>query len=233
MKTHTLLKGACIALAAITMPLCSFGITFAGTSSGVFVNPVGPAGMTVSGVNSPTFAWGVGVNGSPPSSLTFSGTLFGPVLPEVTFSLGTLSYFNGTLNGGTEANSVDLAVTLNFSDPNGLNQAFTFPFQLINSPNVADPIASADNVELGLGSQSVFTVDGVSYTLNLGFGNFSGNALGDADTFRVLESATGTAQLQGTITTNIRGVPDTGSTLMLLGAALAALPFARRMLGGK
>ncbi len=57
--------------------------------------------MVTTGVNSNSFTWGTGVS-SPSSSLKFIGTGFASVLPEQAFSLGSLSYFNGTVLDGTQ-----------------------------------------------------------------------------------------------------------------------------------
>jgi len=226
----SLSKTWCSALVLLAMPLSAFAVTFSGISTGTFQNPAGPPGMVTAGVGTNHFTWGVTADGNPVNSLAFAGASFVTVSPETTFGLGTLTYHNGAIALGTEASSVDLAVTLTFSDPAGLGpQSFTFPFTMVTTPNGGvDPVADADSVELGLGRQSVFSFGGTSYTLDLSFGNFHGNSLGDADTFRVLEQGTGTVDLQGTITTNIVRTPDTGSTLVLLGAAMAAIRFGRR-----
>jgi hypothetical protein len=85
-------------------------------------------------------------------------------------------------------------------------------------------------VELGLGRQSVFSFGGNDYTLEMAFGDFGGNSFGDADTFRVFEGESATAQLRGTITENITRAPDGGSTLLLLGMAILGVGLGRRVL---
>lgn len=195
---------------------------FIGSSSGVFANPVGPAGMVTTGVNTSFFTWGDGLP-PPSSSLSFSGASFS-VPAETTFSVGTLTYFNGTISLGTEATNVDLLLTLAFTNPSGLTENFSYTLGLINSPNVVgDDIGSADYVTLPSLSSTVFTSGGIDYTLHLEFGAFSGASFGGPNEFRVLEGQTAAVGINGRITTNLNGVPDGGATLALLGLALLPL----------
>jgi hypothetical protein len=130
---------------------------FQGNISGVFTNP--DTGV-VTGLGTNNFTWGVGAP-PPPSRLTFTGKpfdvnvttgyVYGPRArnDREVFSLGTLDYFNGTIQGGTGANSVRLDVTTQVTSPVGTNPTtFQAPLNLINSPNTSDPIASADSVFL-------------------------------------------------------------------------------------
>jgi hypothetical protein len=212
-----------------------FADDFAGTSSGVFVNPTGPAGMVTTGVGSSFFTWGDGTAfGSPPSSLQFTGTLFSGLF-EAEFSFGTLSYFNGTIAGGTEANSVDLLTTLAFTLPPGITQDFSFLFQLINTPNTTDPAASADIVQLGTAFDptSSFTGGGTEYFLQFTrFGNVGpGGFITGVDEFHVLEGQTASAQVFGKLTSSPVNpeVPEP-CTMLLLGSGLAGLVGLRRKL---
>ena len=103
-----LTRGICIAIIAGLMACVpqAGAVSFTGTSSGIFVSPTGGPGLVTTGVNTKSFTWGTGFQ-SPPSSLTYTGTSFAGILPEQAFSIGTLSYFNGTVLDGTQANSVD------------------------------------------------------------------------------------------------------------------------------
>lgn len=126
-----------------------------GKSAATFKNPsptCPPA--TCSGVGSSTFSWGDGsLFGSPPSSLSFTPTAFTPTI-DSKFKIGDLSYFNGTILGGSEVNMIDLIFDLSF----GFGTTFGTPFQLdaslslINTLNGGvDPFADADFVSFILG----------------------------------------------------------------------------------
>lgn len=71
---------AIMAAFLLTVFLLSSGalaFNFDGTSSGSFINPMGPAGMLTTGVGTNSFTWGDGASfGSPPSSLLFTGGAF-------------------------------------------------------------------------------------------------------------------------------------------------------------
>lgn len=213
-----LVAGACLALAA-----SAGAIPISGTSSGVFVNPA-PGSAVVTGVGTNDFTWGTPF-GTPPNELEFTGTPFAG-FTGVPFSFGTLDYFNGTILAGTEATSVDLSVTLTFTTPTGVVQAFTFPLLLINTPNVVgDPEASADIVRLPSGlAPEFFVVDGVAYSLE--FLGFVGSGGGTVTDFRALEGTAASAELVGVV----NPVPEPG-TMALFGTGLLAVRFVRTRRG--
>ena len=117
--------------------------------------------MVTTGVNTNSFSGGTGYY-SPPSSLTYTGASFAGILPEQAFSIGNLSFFNGTVWVGTECYSVGLQAILAFTSPVGLGQNFNFDFDLITTPNTGTATQNADSVLLSsLFPTTIFTVDGI------------------------------------------------------------------------
>lgn len=177
---------------------------FTGGISAVFVNPQ-PAGTAVSGVGTSSFSWGVGNS----SNLTFQGTSFTGKFGEV-FSLGTLTYFNGT-SSGLHPGYVDIQLTLTLNTPQSVAQPFTWVLPIHNTTNIPDdPIGSADSVFLPFSFQKRhFVIGGVRYTLNLvGFGTMTGDGFIQARGFHVLEGGQASAELMGSITQAC--IPDAG-----------------------
>jgi hypothetical protein len=199
-------------------------ISFSGDSSGIFVNPTGASTVVTTGVNTNKFTWGTGVQ-SAASSLTYTGTAFAGIAPEQAFSIGTLDYFNGTVADGTQAYTVGLRTQLAFVSPIGLTKTFDFNFDLINTPNTGTDAQNADSVFLSsLLPTTLFTVDGIDYTLKLGFGSVTGSGFSQIDKFSVLEGKSASANLVGIITAkNPPSVPDSGSTLALMAMAVVGL----------
>jgi hypothetical protein len=167
---------------------------YQGSTSGVFTN--NDTGV-VSGIGTNSFSWGIGQPSR--SKLTFAGSpfdvnvrtgyVYGPRArndAEV-FSLGNLSYFNGTIAGGTGANSVQLDVTAAVTSPVATNPAtFPSPFTLVNSPNTDDPIASADSVFLPRNLPPVVTNTPGNYPITLeipGFGQTTGSGFSTVNQF--------------------------------------------------
>jgi PEP-CTERM motif len=218
---------AVTAIAAFTANI-SQAAPVVGSSSGVFVNPLGPVGMVASGMGSSHFAWGSPLSG-PQNSLSFSGEAFAIETGDV-FSFGSLAYYNGTIYSGTEANSVGFNVALALTTPVAMEN-FDFYFALINSPNTSDPVASADIVQLASSfAPQSFSYAGYDYTLEfLGFGSIAGPGLvSTIDQFHVLEGGTASAQLLGRITVaDVEAVPEPG-TLALVGLGFVGLGFAAR-----
>ena len=129
----------------------------------------------MTGVGTNSFAWGVG----DPSSLTFAGTPFNTKVGNP-FSLGQLTFYNGTIDSGTEAVSVALDLALSSANIPEKNFDLKTTLNLINAPNTSNPITSADQV----------VVSGYGYTFN------------------VLEGATASVNLMGELNTTLTGIPS-------------------------
>ncbi|MCP4624728.1 MAG: PASTA domain-containing protein, partial [bacterium] len=183
-----------------------------GAGSGVFENPSGPAGMVVTGVGTNYFTWGdPGSFGTGPSSLTFDGTAFS-ALTEQEFFLGTLTFYNGTVEMYSDADTIDLKVYMELSSPSGISQNFIYSLELIDTPGNRNtpPEIQADIVNLASPSPgSIFTLDGVDYTLELTFGNVIGGTGGFSERkrFFVYEGESASAELRGKITACVESLP--------------------------
>ncbi len=203
--------------------------SFQGSSEGVFINPTGPSGLVTTGTGTNQFTWGVG-SPPPPSSLEYVGSAFN-VDENDSFIFGSLSYFNGTINGGTGATSVDLSTIFNFTSPSGISESFVYNLGLINSPNTSDPNSSADFVNFDNSvSSSFFSVGGTDFTLEfLGFGQLIGGGFTVEDSFHVLESESATVDLIGRITSTpgTTTVPEP-ATFALLTFGLVGIKLSRK-----
>ena len=187
--------------------------------------------LVTTGVDTNEFTWGTGRT-LLSNSLRFDGASFaGVVPPNQTFTLGTLTYFNGTVLNGTEASSVDLRVTLDLTSPVDLSQNFNFDFKLLNTYNVGSATQNADSVFLTSLPTTILTIDGIDYSLKMNFGSVTGSGFSQIDKFSVLERGTASATLIGTISAmNPPSVPDSGSTLALMAMAIVGVTGMRRYL---
>lgn len=220
------LWAAVLLSAAFSLPASADMIPVAGSSSGIFDNATGPAGMIVTGEGTSTFTWGDGsFFGSPPGSLTYTGASF-DTFTETFFDVGYVEYFNGTIAAGTEADTVDLIISLAFTNPDGLTETFDFLLLLTNTPNTSDPIESADTIVFAsLVPAQTFMINGTAYTLALEVGSTTAGGFSSQQTFSVLEGESATATLRGRITASI---PEP-STLFLLGLGALSLGMMRRV----
>ncbi|GAB2882292.1 hypothetical protein GCM10027277_59020 [Pseudoduganella ginsengisoli] len=144
-----------------------------GDVSGKFGNPA-PATAVVSGVGTNNFAWGTGE----PSSLTFAGNEF-HTKPDTEFTLGRLTFHNGTIAIATGADSVDLTMSINLTNVPEKNFDLKSHMTIVNTPNTSDPIASADTV----------AIDGFHFTFN------------------VLEGQTASVDVMAKLTTGLHALP--------------------------
>ena len=124
-----------------------------GSSSGVFQNPQ-PSGPPIftSGVGTPEFVWGQIFDGSQSSRMRFFGAEFDPPALNTPFTVGTLTYLNGTVLLETSPDFVDLNITVTFSAFPATQLLTTL--ELITTPNTNDPLASADVVRFTAGGFS-------------------------------------------------------------------------------
>ena len=172
---------------------------FTGESIGEFVNPTGGSGL-VAIIESNYFEWGSShssVSWDTGSWLEYTGYGWEDVQVGEMFRLGTLDYFNGTINSGSGADEVQLDLTINLSLPD-VSETFAINLGLINSQNTDNADESADSVLINnLTSNFTTEVDGIQYQLNLAFGYNGNSGFSSIDEFHVHEGATATADLWG------------------------------------
>ncbi|MDY7012798.1 MAG: choice-of-anchor K domain-containing protein, partial [Cyanobacteriota bacterium] len=168
--------------------------TLEGIAEAIFINPKldSSPNATVSGIGTNSIDWGIPVNPPGfPSSLLIEEFDFAANLNEP-FVLGEITFTNGTIEGDTGIDFVDLLLELTIDVPqlNISNRTIEElrKVDIVNTLNVAgDPNASADFVTIP-----------PPRGLNLGFGN----------AFHVIEGETATASLIGRITeTGLNDLP--------------------------
>jgi hypothetical protein len=207
--------------------------TFSGSATGTFVNAVG--GVT-SGTGTANFTWGTGLPDV--SSLTFAGKSFTVTSPagytlgsaaqqaRPSFSIGTLTYHNGTIQGGTGADSVTLSAPISLTAPVAAGPtAITASLGLINTPNSTDPIASADVVDLSasIAPVKVTTSGGLPITVQpVGFGNATTGGFTQVNRFSVLEGASATADMFAQIASPCEAVVKGAVGLTASGTSMQA-----------
>ena len=207
--------GGGVAILSLATP--SFAQTFSGDTSGTFgtPNPGSNANSVFSGVGTDTFTFGDSTGfGTGSNQYRYTGTSFSTNLDSL-FQVGTFTYYNGTTFLGTTIDYVPINISLQFTAPAGVSQAFSFNLQNNSTPNTGTPEENADFVYPidNIASQS-FTIGTNSYTLALsGFSRDGG--VTTVNEFRVLEGESTTAGLFGRITT-VEPVPEPKSMLGIL-----------------
>ena len=194
----------------------------------VTLNPIGPSG-------SAAFQWGQASTTSSyahPSALWFQPVAVNNATAGQFFDIGYLFYRNGTIKSNTGASSVDLSLSLTFSNPHGLAPiSVVFTEDLINSPNSTDQVASADTVSISNPAAPLNFTDasGNRYYLELAFKvdqTTIDGTLSTQDQFKVFEGSQGRADLQGRFTTTPgAAVPEPSAVLL---GALGMLILVRR-----
>jgi PEP-CTERM motif len=186
-----------------------------GNTGGTWVNPL-PEDAVTTGIGTSSFTWGTGVD-SAPSSLSFLGTSFSESF-EARFKVGSIRYFNGAIFDA--ASSIELALSLAFTTPALSPIVSNYNFELVNTDNTGDPIASADFVNLPSAfSNTSFFIGPTEYRVKIvGFDNIVGDGflLSNPLQFHVREQGTASADLFAIVTTQAVPEPSTYA-LMLLG----------------
>ncbi|MGV0024535.1 PTPA-CTERM sorting domain-containing protein [Phormidesmis priestleyi] len=198
-----LIGAACLVVGS---QLSAQALTFEGSSSGQFGLPITPGfGSDVflsneGGTNS-RLNWGTPVSGSFSNFVQFNGSSGFSTPTDATFKVGDLAYRNGSTLNGFDGN-FPLSIALNFTNPSGVNQAFNFLFNILNTPNITgNPVLDGDRLRFSTAglSSGAFNAGGVSYTLQLlGFSPDGGSTI--INEFNSPEGTTATADLYGRIT---------------------------------
>ncbi|MEM7697679.1 MAG: choice-of-anchor K domain-containing protein [Verrucomicrobiota bacterium] len=188
---------------------------------GGFTNPEGPSSMVVNignGQTSQHFSWGRdywtnweinryfgGQRWRAPqlskSTLDFNPSEGGSITLGERYELGQITYYNGSILGGTGAESVgfDIGLDLIVDGAYAATQ-FAFDFDLINTANTSDQWASADFVKLdNVTSQQVFGIGGYNFSLDIEFGDSTADGFAAFDEFHVLEGRSATSRVFGTL----------------------------------
>jgi prepilin-type N-terminal cleavage/methylation domain-containing protein len=178
---------------AVLKPAALFDID--GEVDAEFINPTGGNGMVTSiendaANNTTYFEWGESANSNAASWMMFEGQDFLDVSPGERFLVGTLDYYNGTIWSGTEADSVQLLMELDFYDAT-TDATFSFSIDLMNTVNnTQDAWASADYVHLqDMASDTSQAIQGRDYHLKLEFGETTEDGFSTIDQFHVLENS--------------------------------------------
>ena len=131
--------------------------------------------------------------------------------------------------------AVDLRTSLAFTNPFGLTKNFDFDFNLINTPNTGNATQNADSVSLSSPfPTTIFTIDGIDYTLKMGFGSLKRGLFSQVNEFIVVVGGKASAKLVGIITASKpQSVPDSGSTLALMAMAVVGVGGLRQYLTRK
>lgn len=200
---------------------------FAGGTDGLFRDPT-PVGAVTDGEGTDTFLWGdPGDYGTGSNWMHFAASNF-QVVPNQVFSLGRLSYFNGTTVTGTAASTVVLDVNVSLTSPGSFSdQTFPYDLRMVTTTNTGNPTADADFVLLNvprLPKRIVLGEGGDKIGLEvLGFANVAGGGFVYQNQFRVLEGRSASAALLGrfvlpdvhVVSVQATGYPVVGGTSVI------------------
>ncbi len=173
------------------------GASFSGNSNGSFVEPVGPAEMVVSGVDTARLDWGRIRPGSEVESFfQFEPNAFSVEEGE-SFVIGSFVYSNGENAIGSAPEQVELELRVDFGE--GDPVAFVFPIQVGSTTNNDNTETSADSVRLlQRFAKHLIEVDGEPFALSLEFGATSDEGFSLPHEFNVFEGKVATAELVAT-----------------------------------
>ena len=221
--------------------------TFQGSTSGTFENPTGPSGMVTTGTGTDHFTWGEGAythstyeyekvcywgcsykkvtvdHYSDPSSLTYQGNNFNTDVNQ-TFIAGYMNFNNGMIYSGTQAETVDFALTLDFTSPSLFSETFTYGFSLDNTVNPqGDSVTFLNSVPTKFLSH-----EGTDYYFELtGFGIHTKKGIQLVDELFLKEGKDKTVKLLGQFTSMPSEVP-LPAAVWLFGSGLMGFMAMRR-----
>ncbi|WP_245824745.1 choice-of-anchor K domain-containing protein [Sphingomonas azotifigens] len=212
-----------LALSAAAIAPVAHAQDVAGTTSAMFLDP-SPANAVTQGLGSAHFGWGTPFKPVPSqpyqgaNELNFIDTPFSANF-EQAFKIGTLYYYNGTTLG-LLPDTIDVAISLSFSQPQIPVFSNSFTLKLKSTDNKGDDAANADYVYFPQTfSATEFTINGTVYRVQLtGFANIVGDGYlaSNAQQLHVVEGKAATADLFARVTTQTPGVPEPGSWAMLI-----------------
>jgi hypothetical protein len=214
---------------------------YSGSISGTFSNPVltgyiidlqgnhvpldNTTTAVYSGIGTNSITWGAPSPGFPASILTFTGKSFSGVTPGQVFDLGTVTYFNGTNLNDTFIFGATLTLSVNSTlggsvDPAVSNLGFIATQNRQPPPNTLK--LDADFITFDVFPVTFNVFEGATASADL-FGKIVGDPM---LTITSIELVPG-QENNGFIGNGQPSVPDTGSTLGLMGLALLALVLTR------
>ncbi len=138
--------------------------------------------------------------------LTFTASNFSNIQPNTWFNAGIISLLNGEIFNDTDAHAVTLNLDFSLSNPPSQNGTAEIRLDLINTPNSADRLASADIVRLASPSTNfTMTIDGVTYRLEVRWVSTdpsAGVVQSSGADFLVFEGGTASGRLQARFVSN-------------------------------
>lgn len=225
-----------LAVAVISLPSAAYSAITVNSVSGIWQNVIG--GQNVTGVGTNQIRWGdttpsdnsgygfVGV--APPSQV---------VAIDTAFNLGTFTHYNFPIPSGSAISGATLKTSVNLNIDGIAVNGLTFSYNFLHdeTPNVAGqcPAGSASvcddivKVENNIAQSSVFSINGVDYTLKVTGFDISGGG----NTFLTQENQSNSANLQGVITRAV-GVPEPATYALLATCLLGCYLVRRRQLAG-